>query len=160
MKLVIIFPILIFMLMLFFPNYSFAQNEPTQGFSFSNPGAYDALGNKITTVNVDQQIHISADVMNHLQVSRNFVYVVQIEDSGQPVNLGWSPGYLSSGQSLNPTLSWVPPTSGAFVANLYVFDSIPNLKLLAPPLALEVSPSFPIQEVTTIFDSPTSSQSN
>ncbi len=77
-----------------------------------------------------------------------------------PVSLAWISGSLSAGQLFVSALSWITQNNGPNVVNLYLFDSITNLELLANPLALSFSLNSPIQEITKDFDSSTSSQSN
>jgi len=138
--------------------YDESTSEPTSGISFTNPAVYNAFGTVISSINEGQQVQFSADLEN-FSGNQNFVYMVQIEDSdGTPINLAWISGQLSV-QSFNPALSWIPKSSGTFVVNLYVFDSITNLKLLASPLSMSITINDSIQEISENFN-PSSSSSN
>jgi hypothetical protein len=78
-------------------------------------------------VNVNQQIQISADIINNQEKSQNFVYLVQIKNENDfIVSLGWISGQLTPNQKLNPSLSWTPNDSGEFVAEIFVWEGLVN----------------------------------
>ena len=82
-----------------------------------------SLGNLI---NVDQQIQISADIINNQVKSQNFYYLVQIKnESDLVVSFGWISGQLTPNQKFSPSLSWTPVSSGEFTAEIFVWEGFP-----------------------------------
>jgi hypothetical protein len=78
-------------------------------------------------VNVNQQIQISADIINNQEKSQNFVYLVQIKNENDfIVSLGWISGQLTPNQKFNTSLSWIPNDSGEFVAEIFVWEGLVN----------------------------------
>ncbi|MEK6965974.1 MAG: hypothetical protein AABW62_00900, partial [Thermoproteota archaeon] len=81
----------------------------------SNARVVDAFGNSLTSVSVDQQVQIAADLSNGQDRDQKFAYLVQIQDeSGVTVSLAWITGSLTAGQSFSPALSWIPDAAGTY----------------------------------------------
>jgi len=106
----------------------------------SNPRIVDSFGNALTTVKVNQQIQITADLTNGQNRDQPFAYLVQIQDgNGVTVSLSWITGTLTGGQSLNPAQSWTPTASGTYTAQIFVWQSIDNPNALSPPLSKTIT---------------------
>jgi len=106
----------------------------------SNPRIVDSFGNALTSVKVNQQIQITADLSNGQDRDQPFAYLVQIQDAnGVTVSLSWITGTLTGGQSLNPAQSWTPGASGTYTAQIFVWQSIDNPNALSPPLSTTIS---------------------
>ncbi|MFQ5497491.1 MAG: hypothetical protein ACE5DU_06355 [Nitrosopumilus sp.] len=137
-----------FMVLVFFLIFSisttsaFAITE-LERVTIIDPRLENAFGIPIVDkVNVNQQIQISADIINHQEKSQNFVYLVQIKDEdGFIVSLGWISGQLTPDQKLNPSLSWTPNDSGEFIAEIFVWEGLKNHIALTEYTMLEMSVS-------------------
>ena len=91
----------------------------------SNARVVDAFGNSLTSVSVDQQVQIAADLSNGQDRDQKFAYLVQIQDSsGVTVSLSWLTGLLTAGQSFSPAQSWIPVTAGTYTATVFVWESL------------------------------------
>jgi len=109
---------------------------PLEQINASNPRIADSLGNAITTVKVNQQVLIEADLKNTQQRDQPFAYLVQVGDSnGVTLSLSWITGTLTGGQFLNLAESWLPPSSGKYTAQIFVWQSISEPNALSPPLS-------------------------
>jgi hypothetical protein len=99
----------------------------------------DAFGNSLSTVNVDQQVQITADLANGQDREQAFAYLVQIQDgNGVTVSLAWITGSLSAGQSFSPALSWIPTSAGTYTATAFVWESVDNPTALSPPVTTTI----------------------
>jgi hypothetical protein len=99
----------------------------------------DAFGNSLSTVNVDQQVQITADLANGQDREQAFAYLVQIQDgNGVTVSLAWITGSLSAGQSFSPALSWIPTDAGTYTATAFVWESVDNPTALSPPVTTTI----------------------
>ena len=96
----------------------------------------DAFGNSLDTVQVDQQVQISADLANGQDRDQDFAYLVQIQDgNGVTVSLAWITGTLTGGQSFSPALSWIPEQIGSYTATAFVWESVDNPTALSPTVS-------------------------
>ncbi|MBI5146271.1 MAG: hypothetical protein HZA84_03525 [Thaumarchaeota archaeon] len=108
----------------------------------SNARVVDAFGNSLDEVSVDQQVQITADLINGQDREQPFAYLVQIQDeNGVTVSLAWITGSLSAGQSFSPALSWIPSTSGTYTATVFVWESVDNPTALSPPVSVDITVS-------------------
>lgn len=108
----------------------------------ANLRTVDAFGNSLNTVNVDQQVQITADLANGQDREQAFAYLVQIQDAdGVTVSLAWITGSLSPGQSFSPALSWIPIASGTYTATAFVWESVDNPTALSPPVKTTITVS-------------------
>ncbi len=108
----------------------------------SNARVVDAFGNSLDEVSVDQQVQITADLVNGQDREQPFAYLVQIQDeNGVTVSLAWITGSLSAGQSFSPALSWIPTTSGTYTATVFVWESVDNPTALSPPVSVDITVS-------------------
>ncbi|MEC4849345.1 MAG: hypothetical protein RI100_09180 [Nitrosarchaeum sp.] len=105
----------------------------------ANLRVVDAFGNSLSTVNVDQQVQITADLANGQDREQAFAYLVQIQDgNGVTVSLAWITGSLSAGQSFSPALSWIPTDAGTYTATAFVWESVDNPTALSPPVTTTI----------------------
>ncbi len=99
----------------------------------------DKQGEELSYVLVNQQVLITADVVNALDHQLAFAYIVQIQDErGTVLSLAWLTGSLSPNQSLSPALSWTPEHPGTYHATIFIWEGINNPAALSPPLDLEI----------------------
>ena len=113
---------------------------PLERAPVSNLRTVDSFGGSIDTVSIDQQVQISADLINGQDKQQLFAYLIQVQDSnGVTVSLAWILGELEPGQSLSPAVSWIPTDAGTYTATAFVWESIENPTALSPPLEITVS---------------------
>ncbi len=107
---------------------------PLERAPVSNARVVDSFGNTLTSVSADQQVQITADVINGQDRVQSFAYLVQIQDAnGVTVSLSWIEGSLNPGQSLSPAQSWTPDMTGSYTATVFVWESVDNPTALSPP---------------------------
>lgn len=111
--------------------------------SIQDPRLENAFGAPVVdNVNVNQQIQISADIINHQEKSQNFVYLVQIKNEIDfVVSFGWFSGQLTPNQKLNPAISWTPNESGIYKAEIFVWEGLRNHSALSEYTILQISVS-------------------
>ncbi len=96
----------------------------------------------IDNINVNHQIQISVDITNNQEKSQNFVYIVQIKNkTGFVVSLGWISGQMTPNQKLSPSLSWTTDKSGAFTAEIFVWEGLINQGALSEYTILHINVS-------------------
>ena len=112
--------------------------------SIADPRLVNAFGAPVgNSINVDQQIQVSADVINNQEKTQKFAYLVQIKnENAVVVFFGWVVGELNPHQKFNPSLSWIPKESGKFTAEIFVWEGFPvNHKALTEYVTLEINVS-------------------
>jgi len=98
------------------------------------------LQNGAWQAKVGKQTQIVADVTNGQDRPQPFAYIVQIQNKdGVVVSLSWLTGTLDAGQSLSPSQSWIPMSSGAYTAQIFVWAGIDNPDALSPQLSMEIA---------------------
>ncbi len=100
-----------------------------------------SLGNSI---NVDQQVQISSDVINNQEKSQKIAYLVQVKNEKDfVVSIGWVVGVeLNPHQKFEQSLSWIPKESGKFTAEIFVWEGFPvNHKALSEYTTLQINVS-------------------
>ena len=106
----------------------------------ANARVVDAFGNSLSSVSVDQQVQITADLANGQDREQSFAYLVQVQDgNGVTVSLAWITGSLSAGQSFSPALSWIPTEAGTYTATVFVWESVDNPTALSPPVTTTIT---------------------
>lgn len=120
-------------------NMAFAL-DGTQRAEIKNPRLLNSFGEVVSqNVNTNQQVQISADVLNQQATKQAFVYIVQIVDNnGVEYKIAWFSAALNPQQSLAPAISWNPTTPGSYTAQIYVWDSIRDANALAKPIELKI----------------------
>ena len=112
---------------------------PLERAPISNARVVDAFGNSLSSVSLDQQVQIQADLRNGQDRDQAFAYLVQIQDgNGVTVSLAWITGLLSNGQSFSPALSWTPDASGSYTATVFAWESVDNPSALSPPASVTI----------------------
>ena len=124
----------------FVPGFALTDLERT---TISNPRLENSFGSTIIdNINVNQQIQISADIINNQEKSQNFVYLVQIKNEyGIGVSLGWFSGQLTPDQKLSPSLSWTSKESGEFTAEIFVWDGLKDHNALSEYTTFQINVS-------------------
>ncbi len=106
----------------------------------TNLRAVDSFGNSLDTVSVDQQVQLTADLMNGQDRDQAFAYLVQVQDAnGVVVSLAWITGSLTPGQSFSPAGSWTPSMAGTYTATAFVWESLDNPTALSPPVSTTIT---------------------
>jgi|SRR5579864_2540905 len=112
---------------------------PLEQVNSNNPRIVDSLGNTITTAKENQQVLIEADLRNMQQRDQPFAYLVQVENSdGVTLSLSWITGTLTGNQFLNLAESWLPPSSGKYTAQIFVWQSLSEPNALSQPLSTTI----------------------
>ena len=113
---------------------------PLERAPISNLRAVNSFGNVLDTVNVDQQVQITATLTSGQDEDQAFAYIVQIQDAnGVTVELAWIHGTLGPAQTSDPALSWIPAAADSYTATAFAWESIDNPKALSPPAEFSVT---------------------
>ena len=114
--------------------------EPLERAQASSPHLEDFSGTTISkNVNIGQQVQITADITNNQEFSQDFVYIVQVKDSdGVIIHLVWFKGQFEPGQKFSPAISWASDSSGTFVAEIFVWESLTNQDALSEPVFINI----------------------
>jgi hypothetical protein len=97
------------------------------------------LENGVWHTTVGKQVQVTTDVTNGQDRSQPFAYIVQIENQdGVVYSLSWIAGTLDAGQSLSPSQSWTPTSSGIYTVQIFVWASVGNPDALSPPLTMKI----------------------
>ena len=117
--------------------------EPLERAQASSPHLEDFSGNPVSeNVNINQQVQITADITNNQEITQDFVYIVQVKDSEEVViHLVWFRGQFEPGQKFSPAISWIPDSSGTFVAEIFVWESLLNQDALSEPVLINITAS-------------------
>lgn len=115
---------------------------PLYRINASNPRATNAFGASLPTISIGQQVQIAADITNNQDTDQPFTYIVHVQDEqGVTVSLSWIQGSLVAGQSLTPSQSWTPSSSGPHKATIFVWESITDPVALSESLELVINVS-------------------
>ena len=107
--------------------------------SYSQVKSNTALGDNVWHTKVGKQVQITTDVTNGQDRSQPFAYIVQIQNQdGVVSSLSWITGTLDARQSLSPSQSWMPTTTGNFTAQIYVWKSVDNPDALSSPILMKI----------------------
>jgi len=112
--------------------------------SIVDPRLVNSFGSPTgNSINVDQKIQVSADIINNQEISQKFAYLIQIKNErGLVVYFGWFIGELNPHQKFNPSLSWIPKEAGEFTAEIFVWEGFPvNHKALTEYTTLKINVS-------------------
>ncbi len=113
---------------------------PLERVPVSNLRVVDNFGATLDTVQVDQQVQVTADLTNGQTRDQAFAYLVQIQDEDNvTVHLAWISGSVAEGQSFSPSVSWTPAASGTYTATTFAWESVSNPEALSPPVSLEIT---------------------
>ena len=112
---------------------------PLERVPVSYPRTVDSFGNVLNNVYVDQQVQVTANILNKNIANQPFTYLVQINNSTNSVeSLSWITGTLLEGQSFSPSVSWIPDRSGKYTATIFVWQTLSNPVALSPPIKLDM----------------------
>ena len=93
-----------------------------------------------SAISTGSLIVVETTVTNDAPVAQDFAYIVQIKDaSGVIVMFNFQTGELATGATLNPGISWVPTTSGAYTIEIFVFESLATPSPLSEQLSLSAT---------------------
>jgi len=112
--------------------------------SIVDPRLVNSFGSPVgNSINVDQQVQVSANVINNQEKAQKFAYLVQIKNENElVVFFGWVVGELNPHQKFNPSLSWIPKESGEFIAEIFVWEGFPvNHKALTDYTTMKINAS-------------------
>lgn len=92
----------------------------------ANPMLTDIQGRKIESGNAGDNVMVTASLANdEPDVQQPFVFIVQIAgEDGEVELLSLTLGSLGPGQSADPSVSWLPDTSGTYTATIFVWSSL------------------------------------
>ena len=113
--------------------------------SIMDPKLVNAFGASLgNSINADQQVQISSDVINNQEKSQKIAYLVQVKNErGFVVSIGWVVGVeLNPHQKFEQSLSWIPNESGKFTAEIFVWEGFTvNHKALTKYTTLQINVS-------------------
>jgi hypothetical protein len=92
-----------------------------------SPMLLDVQGNAITSAGrrVRENMAITATLVNDEQVSQSFMFIVQvINEDGAVSSILLTLGSLQPGESLKPSVSWLPKEQGPYTAEIFVWSSL------------------------------------
>jgi hypothetical protein len=92
-----------------------------------SPTLFDVQGNAIASVGgrVGENVAITAALVNDEQVLQPFTFIVQIiDEDGAASSMLLTLGSLQPGESINPSVSWLPKEKGAYTAEIFVWNSL------------------------------------
>ena len=113
---------------------------PLERAPISNLRVVNPFGDSIDGVTVDQQVQVSADLINGQDREQPFAYLVQIQDNdGITTSLAWLSGSLSPLQSFTPAISWSPENVGTYTVTAFVWESVDTPNALSPPITITVN---------------------
>jgi N-acetylneuraminic acid mutarotase len=90
----------------------------------------------------EQQLVLQRNIENTSEMKQSFIYILQVKDSaGITVLLSWVEGELPPNDSTTISQSWIPESSGKFMLELFVWESMEDPKVLAPMHVLAINVS-------------------
>lgn len=113
--------------------------EPSGNIFFTNPEIVDSFGNPLTRIPVGERVVFSAVIDNDQSTVLVIAFGGVITNSeGILKKVDWITNSLNPNQSLSPTLSWIPDTSGNYMISLELWNNPSERDLLAQSLTLEL----------------------
>lgn len=93
----------------------------------------DSSGNMIDQIEKSRQIQVVNSIQNNEDYAHPFTCIIQISDlSGSIISLSWVSGQLAGGQEFDVSQSWVPPESGSYKIESFVWRSLDDPRPLSP----------------------------
>ncbi len=134
--------VLLILAISFVPAFALTELERV---SIMDPKLVNAFGASLgNSINADQQVQISSDVINNQEKSQKIAYLVQVKNENDfVVSIGWVVGIeLNPHQKFEQSLSWIPKESGKFTAEIFVWEGFPvNHRALAEYITLQINVS-------------------
>jgi len=98
----------------------------------AEPAFVDAEGNAVTAITTGDLVVVEALIENTGPADQDFAYLVQIKDAGGVVvQLAFVTGTLEPGQSITPGVSWIPTSSGDYIVEVFVWESLTTPEALS-----------------------------
>lgn len=115
--------------------------ESTDRMVVSSPRLSNSVGEDVTGhININQQVHVAAKITNGQDVKQPFLYILQIKNSDRHiVAIEIISLDLEPAQSLDVATSWSPTEAGAYVAEIFIWESLANADALSRPVTLEMT---------------------
>jgi len=108
---------------------------PLERAPVGNLRAVNAQGDSIGSIQVGQQVQITADVKNNQDRDQDFLYLLQVQDEDEvTVSLTWVSGSFTPNQQLSPAASWTPEQMGSYTVTVFVWESLGNPTALTSPV--------------------------
>ena len=122
-----------------FGNEAFALT-PLERTTVSDIKLVNNFGSAVSgTLNVNQQVQISASILNQQTVSQQFFYIVQVKNGqGVPIYLRWIGGTLNPDQTFSPAVSWTPNIPDTYSAEIYVWNNLQDAEALFPKSSFSI----------------------
>ena len=96
-------------------------------------------GESIMELDVGQTGMIFSKIMNTLDYTHNFAYIVQIKnEKNEVVSLSWVTGQVIPSQELGMSISWTPNEPGKYSIDRFVWDSIKGAIPLTGVISTEI----------------------
>jgi len=102
----------------------------------------DQTGSSVSRPTEGMQILIQSDLKNNLASDQQFVYIVQVKDSGgATIMISWMSGTLPAGKQYAVAQSWLVEEKGRYNIEIFTWQSISNPVVLAPSLKTTINVS-------------------
>jgi len=113
---------------------------PLERLNNSPPKFSDSFGNTLESFSSNVQMQIVGTIKNDHTMKQKFVYIFQVKNSDNYVeSISWIQGELLSKQSLDVSQSWIPPKSGVYEVETFVWNSFDNPMALSPLMSTVIS---------------------
>lgn len=117
-----------------------ALSLPMERISITSAIITDVYGNELAEVSTGQTVMVTVGLKNISNKQQSFAYILQIQDDkSNDISLSSISGLLSSGQSLTPSLSWIPTKPGEYKVTIFIWESIDNPEALSPSVTLTIN---------------------
>jgi len=104
------------------------------------PLLIDASEDRVVEASKGQQIIIEREITNSEDATQPFIYILQVKNSdGITVLLSWIDGELPPNGSVRMSQTWIPDVSDQHKAELFVWESMENPKILAPMRSVTIN---------------------
>ena len=97
---------------------SFPLSYASEDIEFSNLKPVDFMGNRLSSIQLDQQIQFTSDVRNNQEIEQDFAYVVTTDNLQKQVK--WITGRLAPGQTMSPAVSFSFDTQKTYQVDAYL----------------------------------------
>lgn len=113
---------------------------PLERLNNSSPKFSDSFGNALESFSSNIQMQIVGTIKNDHNLKQNFVYIFQVKNADNYVeSISWIQGELLPEQSLDVSQSWIPPKSGMYEVETFVWNSFDNPMALSPLMSTEIT---------------------
>ncbi len=113
---------------------------PLERLNNSSPKFSDSFGNALDSFSSNVQMQIVGTIKNDHNLKQKFVYIFQVKNTNNYVeSISWIQGELLPEQSLDVSQSWIPPKSGMYEVETFVWNSFDNPMALSPLMSTEIT---------------------